>query len=146
MLCRERIVGREAIEAHVAGHKLAEDDVLPSAPLRTDSSSTRTSRSSSLPRSPAARRTVDLPIDDERQAARDWPIQERELSKRVAEAVREHFPFGPCFVCLARHLGVMEPNVRNAAQALVVDRFRKMHKICYGCSRVDDTLVPLQDD
>jgi hypothetical protein len=26
-LCRERIVGREAIEAHVAGHKLVEDDV-----------------------------------------------------------------------------------------------------------------------
>jgi hypothetical protein len=26
-LCRERIVGREAIEAHVAGHKLAEDSV-----------------------------------------------------------------------------------------------------------------------
>jgi hypothetical protein len=27
-LCRERIVGREAIEAHVAGHKLAGDNVL----------------------------------------------------------------------------------------------------------------------
>jgi hypothetical protein len=27
-VCGERIVGREAIEAHVAGHKLAEDDVL----------------------------------------------------------------------------------------------------------------------
>jgi hypothetical protein len=27
-LCRERIVGREAIEAHVAGHKLVEGGVL----------------------------------------------------------------------------------------------------------------------
>jgi hypothetical protein len=26
-LCRERIVGRDAIEAHVAGHRLVEDDV-----------------------------------------------------------------------------------------------------------------------
>jgi hypothetical protein len=27
-ICRERIVGRDAIEAHVAGHKLVEDGVL----------------------------------------------------------------------------------------------------------------------
>ncbi len=27
-LCRERIVGRDAIEAHVNGHKLVEDGVL----------------------------------------------------------------------------------------------------------------------
>jgi len=27
-LCRERIVGREAIEAHVAGHKTVGDDVV----------------------------------------------------------------------------------------------------------------------
>ena len=94
----------------------------------------------------SSRHTVDLPIDAHRQAARDWPIQERELAERVAQTVREHFPFARCFSCLARHLGVTEPDVRNAAQALVVDRFRKMHRICYGCSRVDDTLVPMQDD
>jgi len=73
-------------------------------------------------------------------------IQERELAERVGQAVREPFPFVRCFSCLARHLGVPEPDVRNAAQALVVGRFRKMNQICYGCSRVDDTLVPMKDD
>jgi hypothetical protein len=27
-ICGERIIGREAVEAHIAGHRLAEDDVL----------------------------------------------------------------------------------------------------------------------
>jgi hypothetical protein len=56
-LAGEHIVGREAIKAPVAGHKLVEDDVLMFGPLPMGSSSSRETRSS-RPSTSSSRRRV----------------------------------------------------------------------------------------
>jgi hypothetical protein len=66
--------------------------------------------------------------------------------ERVALVVRSHFPYARCFACVAHDLDVTEVEVRSAAQMLVAaDRFRLVRRICYGCSRAVDTLMPHMD-
>jgi hypothetical protein len=61
----------------------------------------------------------------------------------MASAVRSHFPYAYCFPCLATHIGATEPEVRSAAQMLVMrSGFKKERRTCYSCGRVDDALVP----
>jgi hypothetical protein len=61
----------------------------------------------------------------------------------VARAVLQHFPYAYCFSCLATQLGSTEPDVRSAAQILIMqDAFRTIPRLCYGCSRTGVTLVP----
>jgi hypothetical protein len=68
------------------------------------------------------------------------------LADRVARAVREDFPDAHCFSCLATQLAVTEADVRNAAQALIMDgAFRADQRICHGCARTDATLVKAAD-
>ena len=58
-------------------------------------------------------------------------------------AVREAVRYAPCFSCIATQLGCTEPEVRDAAQMLIIkDGFRTVRRLCYGCSRMGDTLVP----
>jgi hypothetical protein len=65
------------------------------------------------------------------------------LVERMASAVQSHFPFAHCFPCLATHLCATEPEVRSAAQVLLMrDAFKKTQRTCYSCGRVDDALVP----
>jgi hypothetical protein len=48
-----------------------------------------------------------------------------------------------CLSCLAVELSTTEPEVRSAAQSMVIqDGFRVIRRICYGCARAGDTLVP----
>jgi hypothetical protein len=66
-----------------------------------------------------------------------------DLAERIASAVQRHFPFAYCFPCLAKHFTVTEPEVRSAAQMLVVsDQFKRERRTCYTCGRVEDALVP----
>ena len=59
------------------------------------------------------------------------------------QAVHEDIPWARCFSCIATALGSTEPEVRGAAHMLVVQHgFRTIRRVCYGCSRTDDTLVP----
>ena len=68
------------------------------------------------------------------------------LEERVAPVMTSHFPYARCFPCVARDLDVTEVEVQSAAHILVVaDRFRLVRRICYGCSRAGDTLVPEAD-
>ena len=65
------------------------------------------------------------------------------LTNRVVHAVRDHFPGARCFSCLATQLAVTEPEVRSAAQMLVTRAgFMPVRRVCYGCSRIRETLVP----
>ena len=65
------------------------------------------------------------------------------LSEAVARAVLQHFPYALCPACLATALSAPEPEVRSAAQLLIVnDGFRTATRICHRCSRTDETLVP----
>jgi hypothetical protein len=64
------------------------------------------------------------------------------LAERVARAVREDFPEAHCFSCLATQLAVRESDVRNAAQALIMDgALRLDRRVCYGCACTATTLV-----
>ncbi len=61
----------------------------------------------------------------------------------LARALREQLPNFQCFSCFGKYLGISEPEVRGAAQALVFrQRFRAEQRVCCVCQRVDDTLVP----
>jgi hypothetical protein len=73
-------------------------------------------------------------------------MESEDLTERVAEVVRSYFPYARCLTCVADDLNVKEPDVRSAAQMLIVaDRFRLVRRICYGCSRSADTLMPHAD-
>jgi hypothetical protein len=73
-------------------------------------------------------------------------IQPQDLAERVAQVVRSHFPYARCLACVTHDLHVTESEVRDAAQMLIVaDRFRLVRRICYGCSRTDNTLMPHAD-
>lgn len=66
-----------------------------------------------------------------------WP-----LADHLARTVRERFPYGRCFSCLAAQLAVREPELRNAAQMLVFQgAFRPVRRVCNGCSRARETLA-----
>jgi hypothetical protein len=68
------------------------------------------------------------------------------LADRVASAVREDFPDAHCFSCLATRLAVTEDDVRNAAQALIMDgAFRVDRRVCHGCASTDAMLVKAAD-
>jgi hypothetical protein len=68
------------------------------------------------------------------------------LAERVEQVARSHFPYARCFACIAHDFDVTEVEVRSSAHMLVVaDRFRLVRRICYGCSRAVDTLMPHAD-
>jgi hypothetical protein len=68
------------------------------------------------------------------------------LAERVAQVAQSHFPYARCLACVAHDLDLAESEVRDAAQMLIVaDRFRLVRRICYGCSRADNTLMPHAD-
>jgi hypothetical protein len=69
-----------------------------------------------------------------------------DLVERVANLARSFFPYARCYACLAVDLDVSEPAVRDAAQTLVfMERFEGVQRICYGCSRTGETLMPIAD-
>jgi hypothetical protein len=69
------------------------------------------------------------------------------LAERVAHAVRADFPYARCFSCRATQLAVTEPDVRNAAQTLIMGgAFKTAHRVCYECAHTDATLVKGADD
>ena len=65
------------------------------------------------------------------------------LTVNTALAVQKHVPYFRCLSCLATALGASEPDVRSAAQVLVLrGEFRPVPRLCYACSRTELTLVP----
>jgi len=63
--------------------------------------------------------------------------------ERVTAAARHQ---AYCFPCLAAHLRLIEPQVRSAAQVLVVrGSFQRSRRVCDSCGRMDDVLVPRTD-
>jgi hypothetical protein len=65
------------------------------------------------------------------------------INERVARAVLEHFPYAYCLPCLAVDLAVTETEARSAVQMLVLqDAFKVVRRVCCGCSRTDDVVVP----
>jgi hypothetical protein len=68
------------------------------------------------------------------------------LAERLALAVREDFPDAHCLSCLATQFAVTEDDVRNAAQALIMDgAFRVDRRVCRECASTDATLVKAAD-
>jgi hypothetical protein len=60
----------------------------------------------------------------------------------VARAVLQNSPHVRCFPCLSLQLGVLEKDVREAAQLLVVrDEFFIDERICKICGSIDDVLA-----
>src|SRR5262245_7773984 len=67
-------------------------------------------------------------------------LQLLEIVERVAVAAQGQ---AYCFPCLTVQLRVLEPNVRSAAQILVLrGSFTRSRGVCHSCGRMDDVLVP----
>lgn len=64
--------------------------------------------------------------------------------ERVAQAVLANWPFVRCFTCLSVQLGVLEKDLREAAQLLLVrgDYFATDLRMCQACSQTDYLRVP----
>ena len=69
------------------------------------------------------------------------------LSAEVARVVMEQHPYALCLACLAATVGASEPEVRSAAQVLVVSQgFCTVVRTCPRCERTDLTLVAKKPD
>jgi hypothetical protein len=64
------------------------------------------------------------------------------LADRLEAFVRRNFPDAHCYGCLAKHLEVTEPDVRDAAQLVVLrtPAFGKTRVACRDCGRPDELL------
>ena len=57
-------------------------------------------------------------------------------------SVLQHLPSACCFACIAIELHVTEPEVRSAAQMLILQQaFKPAWRQCFKCSRTEETLV-----
>jgi len=64
------------------------------------------------------------------------------LTERVSLAVLQHLPSACCLACIAKALDEAEPEVRSAAQMLILlEAFRPAVRQCFKCSRTEETLV-----
>jgi hypothetical protein len=63
----------------------------------------------------------------------------------VAAAVRKSHPFVLCYTCLAKSLALTEPDVRSAAQQLMLNGFTTQLRACSTCMRTDKLLVVAPD-
>jgi len=75
--------------------------------------------------------------------ARDWGIQNsRSLTELLSLAVLQHLPSACCFACIATELHATEPEVRGAAQMLILQQaFKPAWRLCLKCSRTEEALV-----
>jgi hypothetical protein len=66
----------------------------------------------------------------------------RSLTELVSLAVLQHLPSACCFACIASQLNATEPEVRGAAQMLVLQQaFKPAWRLCFKCSRTEEALV-----
>jgi hypothetical protein len=64
------------------------------------------------------------------------------LTDLVSLAVLQHLPSACCFACIAKELDATEPEVRGAAQLLILlEAFKPAVRQCFKCSRTEETLV-----
>ena len=69
------------------------------------------------------------------------------LPSDVARVVLQQQPYALCFACLATLVEATEPEVRSAAQVLVVSQsFQTVRRACHRCERTDLALVPKKSD
>jgi len=65
------------------------------------------------------------------------------LPSDVARVVLQQQPYALCFACLASLVAASEPDVRSAAQVLVVSQgFETVIRACQRCERWELALVP----
>jgi hypothetical protein len=64
------------------------------------------------------------------------------VHEQVARAVLTNSPFVRCFLCLSAQVGMLEKNVREAAQPLIVHyEFFVDRRVCQVCGHADKMLV-----
>jgi hypothetical protein len=68
-----------------------------------------------------------------------------QFTPQVAAAVRKRHPFVLCYSCLAKSLALTEPDVRSAAQQLMLNGFTTELRACATCMRTDRLLVVKPD-
>lgn len=69
------------------------------------------------------------------------------MPAEVARVVMQQRPYALCLACLAATVGASEPQVRSAAQVLVVSRdFCTVVRTCPRCERTDLTLMATKLD
>ena len=68
------------------------------------------------------------------------------LTELVSLAVLQHLPSACCFACIAKELDATEPDVRSAAQMLILlEAFKPAVRQCFKCSQTEETLVRDKD-
>jgi hypothetical protein len=62
--------------------------------------------------------------------------------QQIARAVLQNLPYVRCIACLSRQTDLTEPDVRDAAKAMIFrDDFHVARRMCQICGRADDMLV-----
>ena len=75
---------------------------------------------------------------------RPVPSDADTTATRLAAILRDGFPSGYCIACLAARLDRRVPEVRDAAQILVMrPGFRVTERTCHTCGRIKDDVVVL---